>query len=421
MKILHTADWHLGQTLHGVPRTIEHAAFLSWLLSTLESEEVDALVVAGDVFDSANPSPNAQEAYYGFLAECRRRMPELSIAIVGGNHDSPERLDAPRSILDAIRISVSGGLPRGASGELDLERALVPLFDRDRQIGAWLLAVPFLRRQDLPAPTDESPDALTADLEDAHGRLVAGHRTLYQALTRAAKARRARGQALIATGHAYMVGGVVSELSERKIQAGNQHALPADIFPDELAYVALGHLHRAQPIGGRENVRYSGSPIPLSLAEKGYEHQVLLLEIGGDRLRSLRPVFVPRTIDLLTVPEVHAPLVQVLERLRELPRARRGDDVTMRPYLEVRVLLDSASPRLRQDIEAALEDAWARLLKIDARMERSLCDVAQRAEPLGTTRPEAVFRATYQKQRGGPVPEEILTLFTELVEDLAQR
>ena len=133
MRILHTSDWHLGQTLHEVSREDEHRRFLAWLLDTLAAEQADALIVAGDVFDNANPFSSAQRMYYRFLTDCRARFPQLDVIIVGGNHDSPSRLDAPADLLDAFGVTVVGGVPRTTDGRtVDVERFVVPLTPRDR-------------------------------------------------------------------------------------------------------------------------------------------------------------------------------------------------------------------------------------------------------------------------------------------------
>jgi DNA repair protein SbcD/Mre11 len=411
LRVLHTADWHLGQTLHGVPRTYEHARFLDWLLGAIEREAIDALVIAGDIFDAANPGPIAQAAYYRFLAGCRARHPGLSIAIVGGNHDSPQRLDAPREILGALEIHVMGGLDRA--------RAIVPLRRRDGSIGARLVAVPFLKRGDLPLEIEPAGEEDAPAEDEAHRCLVDAYRVLYRELVDRALVERRPGEALIATGHCYMTGGLVSELSERKIQVGNQHALPVDIFPRELGYVALGHLHRAQSVEGRENVRYSGSPIPLSLAERTYEHQVLIVDVGEDRLERVRALPVPRAVEMLSIPEAHAPIADALAALRALPIRDASSPEETRPFLEVKVSLDSAKVRLRQDIEEALADKQARLLRIDARFldldrpghipgERELCAIS----------PEEVFKAAYRRQRSGDPPSDLVRMFNELAEDV---
>src|SRR5687767_12022359 len=133
LRLLHTSDWHLGHALHGVARDEEHQAFLRWLLDTIAGEDVDAVIVAGDIFDTANPPVSALKAFFAFIAQARRRFPDLSIVIIGGNHDSPTRLDAPDSLLRQLDVHVVGGLASGtdgATGELDMDRLLVPLRDR---------------------------------------------------------------------------------------------------------------------------------------------------------------------------------------------------------------------------------------------------------------------------------------------------
>jgi exonuclease SbcD len=409
LRILHTADWHLGQTLHGVPRTYEHACFLDWLLEIIDREAIDALVIAGDVFDVANPGPAAQEAYYRFLARCRARHPKIGIVVVAGNHDSAQRIDAPREVLGAIDVSVVG--------TLDNARAIIPLERSDGSIGARLIAVPFLKRGDLPLLFDDDE---SASAEDVHRRLVDAYRALYRELTDRALLVRGPGEALIATGHCYMTGGLVSELSERKIQVGNQHALPVDIFPRELTYVALGHLHRAQSVEGRENVRYSGSPIPLSLAEKSYAHQVLVVDVAEDRLLKVRAIPVPRAVEMLSIPEVHAPLEEVLEKLRALKPHDPTTPNEARPFLEVKVLLDSAKVRLRQDVEDAIEDKNVRLLRIDARFEAQdrASGPAHLDRDLEAISPEDVFVAAYKRQRQNEPPADLVAMFHELLEEV---
>lgn len=425
MRILHTSDWHLGQTLHEVSREFEHRRFLSWLLDTLVAQEVDALLITGDIFDCANPPPQAQRAYYEFLAHCRECLPALSILVIGGNHDSAGRLDAPRSVLRAVGVTAIGGLPLLPDGEVDAEQVIVPLRTRGGRIGAWVLAVPFLRRADLPMPALAAAGA-PHDGGEIGARLIAGVRGLYHGLYARAKALREPGQAILATGHCFLSGGQVSEESERQIQFGNQ-ALPIDVFPTDLAYVALGHLHFAQPVGGFAHVRYAGSPIPLSLAEKDYQHQVVVLDLEGERLVRARTLLIPRFVPMQTVPEMHMPLPIVLSHLRALPRVRPADALDEeRPYLEVRVLRERDLPLagMREEIERALTGAWARLLRIhlmagDPEVKQALGDQVPERN-LKEMDPVEVFQRCYERQFDDDAPEELMVIFHELLDSVRQ-
>ncbi|MGF1510692.1 MAG: exonuclease SbcCD subunit D C-terminal domain-containing protein [Myxococcota bacterium] len=399
MRILHTADWHLGQTLYGVDRSAEHEAFLAWLLDTLEAEAPDALVVAGDVFDSSSPPSTAQAQYYGFLAACRRRLPNLTVLIVGGNHDSPQRLDAPRDLLEAMDIRVVGGLPRGPEGKPRLESMVVPVGPRNLPCG-FILAVPYLRPRDSFgfAPSVEDPDE----------RAVEGHRNLVQSVLDRLESRLERSMPVAATGHCYMVGGATSDESERRIQRGYQSALPADVYPDRIGYVALGHLHRAQTVKDREAVRYSGSPIPLSMTERTYLHQVVLADVSRAQVE-IRPV--PRKVGFDVVPEVPAPLEEVERLLAELPA--QGPR-----FLEVRVSLARPEPRLRPRIEAALATSEARLARIVVQQEKTIENhpAVPRFHGLSSLSPRDVFIQLCLREQGREPSPRLMALFEDLVQ-----
>lgn len=408
IKLVHTSDWHLGHRLHDVPREPEHRRFLAWLLDRLEEERADGLLIAGDVFEMANPSAAVQRIYYDFLVSCRRRLPELDVVVVGGNHDSAARLDASAGLARALGIHVVGGLPRAEDGSLDVERALVPISGRDGRIGAWVLAVPFLRRMDLPRRTSDAD----------------GIRGVYASLVAAALSRRAPDQAIVALGHVYLVGGQLSELSERRIQVGYAEAVSADMFPPEVAYVALGHLHRAQAVGSTEHIRYCGAPLPLALTERAYPHQVRVVVLDGAELKRSVPIRVPRFVDILAVPERHAPLDEVVTALRALPRREppADHDAAGVPYLEVRVLLDTVQPRLRARVEEALEDAAARLVRIDVRYTGHAQSLGSQVEErsLESLTPREVFERCYGREYDGEVPDDLCRLFDALLEEIQQ-
>ena len=447
MRLVHTSDWHLGQRLHDRSRDFEHRRFLDWLLELLCDEAADALIIAGDVFDSANPPAEAQRLYYEFLAACRRRLPALEVVVIGGNHDSPNRLDAPAEILRAVRIHVLGGLPRSTepgteSGALDSGRAVIPLHGRGGEVEAWLVAVPYLRPADLPsvlpgelaaaASGDAVVDAqaLAARLEQAGSQLLGSVRGIYDQLFAAAKAQMQPGQALLAAGHCFLAGTTTSVDSERKIQLGNKLPLPADLFPPEVAYVALGHLHLGQQVGGKEHIRYSGSPIPMALAEAEYPHQVLIVELQGAKLQQVRAVRVPRTVEILRVPAEPRPLAEVLPLLHSLPATGpAGASQDERPYLEVRVQLGAheTNAALRKTIEDATAAAWPRLLRIAVTRSDATSrpgEPTAGGEQLRDLDPEEVLRRRYQRWKdepGAAVPERQLQLFRDLVDTLHEK
>jgi DNA repair protein SbcD/Mre11 len=306
---------------------------------------------------------------------------------------------------------VVGGLPR-VRGALDFERLLVPLHDARGKVKAWVAAVPYLRPADLPLVQTDAD------------RLIAGVREVYGLTLESARRHRQPGQALVAMGHCYMVGSDLSVLSERKILGGNQHALPVDVFPEDVAYAALGHLHKAQRVGGREGVRYSGSPIPLSLSEAHYHHQVLLVELEGEGLGSVRPLSVPRTADMMRVPERDAaPLDEVLAKLADLPALDSDTPEQARPYLEVCVSLPRPEPSLRRKVEAALEGKAARLVKLTPAYTGTGLVLAETQPGLSLRErtPEDVFKARYARDYQEPMAPAVLesfhTLLTAVQED----
>lgn len=414
-KLCHTADWHLGHTLHGRSREHEHAAFFAWLVELLAAQEVDALIVAGDVFDSASPSGAAQAAFFELLASLRRRAPAIDVVVIAGNHDSPSRLSAPDPVLRSLGVRIVGAVPwvgRGRAMRIDPEPLVVPLHARG-EVAAWAAVVPYLRACDLP-PEDES-DPVDAGAAE---RIARGARLVYEQVARVAEARRATDQALIVTGHCHVAGAAISDGSERAVAGGLAGALPIDVLPAAASYVALGHLHLAQEVGGRAHVRYSGSPIPLALAEESYPHQVRILTFEGARLVSQAAHLVPRAVSILRVPaEGPAPLEDVLAALRALPL----DDALPEerwPWLEARLLLDRAEPALRARIDEAIAGRPVRLVKITVEHTRGAA--AEGGAAAGAPRRELadlevreVFLRRWALEHGDAPPADVLAAFEE--------
>jgi exonuclease SbcD len=414
VRLLHTADWHLGHSLAGHTRAREHDAFLAFLLERLDDDQVDALILAGDVYDHGHPSAAAMRQFFGFVAEARRRRPALNIVVIGGNHDTAARLDAAAPILSALNVTILGGLPRYEGGRaLQLERTIVPLRTGD-DVAAVAIAVPFLRAPEL-------------SLLGAGESLVQhGTRVVVE---RAAELARARfpGLPIVSIAHCEIAGAALSSSSERPL-FGGQHALPADLFFQAgVDYAALGHLHLAQQLGPQGRATYCGSPIPLSMAERHYEHRVIVVDTGaaaGQPVR-LSPRLVPRTVDFLRIPDDEpGPIDEVLDRLAALDVTERPLDE--RPFLEVRVRLDRPEPDLRARVERALESKDVRLVRVERTSlgeGLGLPDVVaatQTQAGLLELSPVAVFSAVYARRFGGEPPADVLAAFVRLVNDDAR-
>lgn len=404
MRLLHTADWHLGQTFRDFDRSYEHHCFLAWLLDTLEAEQIDALLIAGDVFDNANPAADAQQQLYRFLATAKQRVPKLDIVMIAGNHDSAGRLEAPTPLLAAFDATVIGFVRPPHAG-IDLGRLVVPLRDRDGAIAAWCLAIPFLRPGDVPR------------VETTGDPYPAGVKLLYQQTLDYALSQRTPDQAIIALGHCHMVNTLTSEDSERRIVIGGVEALPVELFDPAIAYVALGHLHRAQRVGGQERIRYAGSPLPMSFAELHYPHQALRIDLDGARLVAISALPIPRPVALLRVPPQPAPLEQVLAALAALTLPDTLAPET-RPYLQVRVQATAFDPALRARIEATLEHKPVRLVQI----ERSGTTPAENAgaafqslDQVTRLQPDHIFRELCRQELQEEPSPALLAAFTELL------
>ena len=405
MRLLHTSDWHLGQTLHQFERNHEHSLFLGWLLHTLVNEQIDGLLIAGDVFDNSNPSAASQAQFYGFLTEARRRVAHLKIVVTAGNHDSPGRLEAPSPFLALLDACVIGQTTRNGD-DIALDRLVVPLADRDGAVAAWCIAVPFLRPGDVPR------------VEAAADPYTAGIAALYRQAFELAWRKRMPGQAVIALGHCHLTNARVSEDSERRIVIGGAEALSADIFDPQIAYVALGHLHLAQRIGADPTRRYCGSPLPMSFSEIDYPHQVVVFDLQGEAATNIRELRIPRTVELLRVPRQPASLEEALRELQALSPPMRSEAEW--PYLQVRVQLSQPEPGLRAQVEAALVGKQVRLVRIETSYAKNSAIATAQAvsvDELNSLAPADFFDRLYQNRFGAAPPAEILAAFTELVDN----
>ncbi|MCZ8097616.1 MAG: exonuclease SbcCD subunit D [Burkholderiales bacterium] len=405
MRLIHTADWHIGQTLNGWTREAEHRAFLARLCDVVEEHAADVLVVAGDVFDGINPSGESLQMLYEGLVALRGRRPRLTTVMVAGNHDPAGRLEAPAAVLRAIGVHVVGVMHR-REGVIDMDRHLVPLADATGSVRAHLLAIPFLRAADLPGLGVLTPQ------DDADGEagspVVRATRRLYAEATAAALGR-AQGLPLLATGHLHCSGAAESEGAERRILVGGEHAVPPDVFPADLAYVALGHLHKPQAVG-RASVRYSGSPFPLSATELPYEHGVTLVEIGDGGVRS-EHIRLARPVPCLRVPETGALTLPALEGALAALGLDPQTPVELRPFVHVVVAPEGSVAGLSAEVERVLQAHPVRCAGV--RVERPAAtaagpDAALPVVPLAERSPVDLFARAFEAEHGSaPTPRHM--------------
>lgn len=397
MRLIHSSDWHLGQSLHGQERDYEHRCFLDWLLEQLRQHQADALLIAGDVFDGLNPSLAAQERLYDFILRAHQQQPQLQILMIAGNHDSGARIELPAPLMQRLNTHAIGRI-HWLEQEPDAKRLLIPLTDAQGDITAWCLALPFLR------PSEVTGKGLGEDY-------LSAVQSLHQKLLAIAEHQRQPGQALIAISHAHLAGGQLSEDSERSLLIGSAEALPASLFPEAFSYVALGHLHRPQQVAGQQRLRYSGSPLPLSFSEVNYPHQVVLVHLEGEQLQSVQPLPVPRAVALVRLGP--APLAALLKQLESL-EPHSGPRETQ-PWLEVRVQLSEPCPDLRHRLESALMDKNHRLVRIQPQYPQADATNGQALPDLEQIPPQQLFQRAWTERFGQAPSDEILDDFAQLL------
>lgn len=308
MKILHTSDWHLGRSLYGRKRYEEFSAFLDWLAQTIENEQIETLLVAGDVFDTSTPSNRAQELYYRFLcrvaSSCCRH-----VVVIAGNHDSPSFLNAPRELLRALNVYVVGSITENLNDEvIVLQSAAGP--------EAIVCAVPYLRDKDIR--TVEPGE----NIEHKNAKMVEGLKKHYTDVCALAEQKRTEfkiaGQGdipIVAMGHLFTADGkTIDGDGVRELYVGSLAHVDEEVFPSSIDYLALGHLHVPQTVGSVEHMRYSGSPIPMGYGEAAQEKKVVLIEFKG-RLSNIVELTVPCFQELV---RIEGSMDEIYARLNEL-------------------------------------------------------------------------------------------------------
>ncbi|KAA8735031.1 exonuclease subunit SbcD [Acinetobacter qingfengensis] len=403
VHFFHTSDWHLGQFFHGHPRHYEHEQFLAWLLEQIQSKQPNALLIAGDIFDVINPGAQAQKQLYQFLADVHQLAPNMQTLMIAGNHDSGYRIEQVEPLLEKYRAKSVGILQRNTTGQPDLERLIVPIYDINQKIIAWCIALPFLRPAEITGYQEFAEDSQTA-IAHLHEKIIA-----------LAKVKAQPDQALILMSHAHLQGSETSD-SERPIVIGNEEALSTQLFSDGIDYVALGHLHKPQQVGAT-NIRYSGSPIPLSFSEVRYPHQILDVTIdplASEQRLDVHSIRIPRFVDLIPV---RGELNDVLQKIQQL---EHGEfiPVEQRHFVDVEYYSHSAPPLdLRQQIEQALPDNRYRLVRLARKLTDSTTSSTQGSKiDLAPPTPQQLFQQLWHNMGHTPdtqVEQDFISLLHE--------
>ena len=400
MKILHTADWHIGKVLHKQALQEEHRLFFDWLLKTIAKEEIDLLLISGDIFDLANPAAKDRELYYNFLSQLIGS--KTSVIITGGNHDSIGVLNAPREVLNALNIHVIGGAKE------DLRDELIEIKNEEGSLELIVAAVPYLRDRDLrqiDASHKQSSrvEAIRAGIKMHYDSLADLAKKLYPTVP------------LIGMGHLYTKGSITSE-SEREIQIGNTAAIEAKHFSDAYAYLALGHIHRPQVIDKNEYIRYSGSPIALSFSERSDEKIVIIVSIEDGKVLSPNIIPVPKFRALKKVSGSLDTVTQQLDGYK--------DDSTLPAFIEIEVNEDQFSTQILAQVEnlIALHKTDIRFIILKSKVNfeqgsKDTADLFKSGTNVEDLTPQEVFQRKLESENATTAEQKTLKeAFSELLE-----
>ena len=406
MHILHTSDWHLGQHFMGKSREAEHQAFLDWLIQCVNEHQVDALIIAGDIFDIATPPSYARRLYNRFIVDLQNTCCQ-QLVVIGGNHDSVATLQESKELLACLNTFVVGGVAQTPQEQVQV------LKNSAGQPGAVICAIPFIRPRDvLESRAGDSGEHKQQALQQA----IADH---YQSIYTVAE-KVADGQLpIIATGHLTTVGGQLTE-SVREIYIGTLTAFPAAAFPPA-DYIALGHLHRPQRVSNHEHIRYSGSPIPLSFDEAGSDKEVTLVEFKDNRLHKINSLPVPSFRKLLSISATLDDIERQLEQV-----IAQTESFDLNPWVEIKITSDVYYNDLQNRVEKLVQDKPA-LNKCELFVKRvrkkSTASLAlTKNDTLAELRVEDVFlKRLQQEQLGDEKNHQLTSAFQEILNSIHEQ
>ncbi len=376
-KIIHTSDWHLGQYFMGKSRQAEHQQFLQWLIDTAIQQDVQVIIVAGDIFDTGSPPSYARQLYNQFIVKLQATG--IHLIILGGNHDSVATLGESKELLACLNTHVIPG------ALADINDQVITLSNAEHEPQAIVCAIPYLRPRDiLQSEAGQSGSEKQQSLQQA----ISDHYQSIFALAKIKQAdiKKASGHLvpIIATGHLTTVGAKSSE-SVRDIYIGSLEAFPSSAFP-AADYIALGHIHRPQLVGGSEHIRYCGSPIPLSFDELNNAKTILLVEFNNDQFIAAKPKEVPRFQPMHLI---KGDLDTIAAEIKTLAAQY---DASQPAWLDIEVSTQDYLNDLHQRIQTLVEDLPLEVLLLRRERKQRLHSIeSQTQETLQELTPKQVF------------------------------
>jgi exonuclease SbcD len=376
-KIIHTSDWHLGQYFMGKSRQAEHQQFLQWLIDTAIQQDVQAIIVAGDIFDTGSPPSYARQLYNQFIVKLQATG--IHLIILGGNHDSVATLGESKELLACLNTHVIPG------ALADINDQVITLSNAEHEPQAIVCAIPYLRPRDiLQSEAGQSGSEKQQSLQQA----ISDHYQSIFALAKIKQAdiKKASGHLvpIIATGHLTTVGAKSSE-SVRDIYIGSLEAFPSSAFP-AADYIALGHIHRPQLVGGSEHIRYCGSPIPLSFDELNNAKTILLVEFNNDQFIAAKPKEVPRFQPMHLI---KGDLDTIAAEIKTLAAQY---DASQPAWLDIEVSTQDYLNDLHQRIQTLVEDLPLEVLLLRRERKQRLHSIeSETQETLQELTPKQVF------------------------------
>ena len=395
MRILHTADWHIGQRLYEQRRIDEHRQFLDWLLETIKCKKVELLLVSGDIFDTSLPSAEATTLYYDFLCKFFQETKAYAV-ITAGNHDSPLHLEAPKEFLKLGRIHVVGHADDEEG--VSLVDKCVITFPCPKNPRVAVAAVPYLSANEL------SHISFETEVKKAE-RYREQLKKFYQQCVDAMPAELPK----ILMGHLFVHNGKRSD-SERELQIGGATAICVEDFPKGVDYVALGHLHRPQEISGASYpVRYSGSPLPLRFDEATYRKKVCLLDVSGAGNSSdVEEIEVPVFRELCTVEG------KDLESVLKRARAEDWDG----KYVRVKLQLKRREVGINDLVRKKFRERGGDVLSVEP--DWPVRGIPRKISLEKMRQPTEIFELFHQQENSGEKPDERLRqTFAELLQEVS--